>query len=58
MASDDQSDIDQPPTLPPPSSVPDKEAHIERIISNRGLRTFLVVDHIANLRKDSNVSDI
>jgi hypothetical protein len=68
MSSDDQSGIDQspssspppPPPPPPPSSssVLDKDKHIERIISNRGLRTFLVVDHAANLRKGTKVSAI
>jgi hypothetical protein len=58
MSSDDQSGIDQSPPFPPSSSVPDKEKHIERIISNRGLRTFLVVDHTANLRKNSEASAI
>jgi hypothetical protein len=58
MSSDDQSGIDQSPPSsppPPPSSVPDKEKHIERIINNRGLRTFLVVDHTANLRKNTKI---
>src|SRR5947209_8643394 len=55
MSSDDQFGIDQSPSLPP-SSVPDKEMPIERIISNRGLRTYLVVDHTANQRKNSKIS--
>ena len=66
MSSNDQSGLDQspsspppaPPPPPPPSSVPDTENHIERIIHNRGLRTFLVVDHTANLRKGTKVSAI
>jgi hypothetical protein len=63
MSSDDQSGIDQsppspPPPPPPPSSVSDKEKHIKRIINNRGLRTFLVVDHTANLRKNIKISAI
>jgi hypothetical protein len=58
MSSDDQSDIDQSPTLPLPSSVPNQEEHIERIVNNRGLRTFLIVDHTANLRKNSKISAI
>jgi hypothetical protein len=57
MSSDDQSGIDQSSSLPP-SSVPDKEMPIERIISNRGLRTYLVVDYTANLRKNSKISAI
>ena len=56
MSSDDQFGIDQSPSLPP-SSVPDKEMPIERII-NRGLRTYLVVDHTANQRKNSKISAI
>jgi hypothetical protein len=58
MSSDDQSGIDQSPTLPLPSSVPNQEEHIERIVNNRGLRTFLVVDYTANLRKNSKISAI
>jgi len=38
--------------------VPDKGKCIKRIINNRGLRTFLVVDHTTNLRKNSKVSAI
>jgi hypothetical protein len=56
MSSDDQSGIDQ--STPPLSSILDKEKHIERIINNRGIQTFLVVDHTANLRKNSKVSAI
>jgi hypothetical protein len=33
------------------SSVPNQEEHIGRIVNNRGLRTFLIVGHTANLRK-------
>ena len=58
MPSDDQSDIDQSPILPLPSLVPNQEEHIERIVNNRGLRTFLIVDHTANLRKNSKISAI
>jgi hypothetical protein len=57
MSSDDQSGIDQSSSLPP-SSVPDKEMPIKRIITNRGLRTYLVVEHTANLRKNSKISPI
>jgi hAT family C-terminal dimerisation region len=38
--------------------VPNQEERIERVVSNRGLRTFLVVDHTANLRKNSKISVI
>jgi hypothetical protein len=59
MSFDDQSGINQSPTLhPPSSSVPDKEKHMERIINNRGLRTFFVMGHTANLRKNSKISAI
>ena len=61
MSSDDQSDIDQSgidQSPPLSSSVPGKERHIERVLNNRGLRTFLVVDHTANLRKNTKVSGI
>jgi hypothetical protein len=58
MSSDDQSDIDQSPTLPLLSSVPNQEEYIERIVNIRGLRTFLVIDHTANLRKNSKISAI
>jgi hypothetical protein len=63
MSSDDLSGISQsppspppPPPPPPPFSVPDKEKHMERI--NRGQRTFLVMGHTANLRKNSKISAI
>jgi hypothetical protein len=58
MSSNDQSDIGQSPTLPLPSSVSNQEEYIERVVSNRGLRIFLVVDHTANLRKNSKISAI
>jgi hypothetical protein len=58
MLSDDQSGIDQSPPSPPSSLVLDKERYIERIINNQGLRTFLVMDHTANLRKGTKVSAI
>ena len=37
---------------------PDKERRIERIMNSRGIRTFLIMNHIANLRKNSNVSAV
>ena len=46
--------------LPEPSfpTLPDKEQHTERILTKRGLREFLVVDHTANVRKNSKISAI
>jgi hypothetical protein len=38
--------------------VPNQEEHIERIVNNRGLGTFLIVGHTANLRKNSKISAI
>jgi hypothetical protein len=58
MSSNDQSGIDQSPAPPPLSSIPDRENHIERVINSRGIRTFLVVDHTADLRKNSKISAI
>ena len=57
QSSIDQSGIDESPPLPP-SSIPGQEKPIERIINNRGIRTFLVMDHTANLRKNSKISAI
>jgi hypothetical protein len=59
MSSNDQSGIDQSPAPPPPpSSIPDRETLIERVINSREIRTFLIVDHTANLRKNSKISAI
>jgi hypothetical protein len=59
MSSNDQSGIDQSPASPPlPSSIPDRETPIERVINSRGIRIFLVVDYTANLRKNSKISTI
>jgi hypothetical protein len=56
MSSSDESDTDQ--AIPPVSAIPNKERHTERVIGRRGLREFLVVDHTANLRKNSKISPI
>ena len=34
------------------------ETHVERIINNRGIGIFLIVDHTANLRKNSKIFPI
>ena len=56
ISSDNESGIEQ--SSPPSSSLPNKERHIERIANSRGIRTFLIMDHTANLRKNSRVSAI
>jgi hypothetical protein len=56
MSSDDESGIEQQSSSS--SSLPNKERHIERIVNSRGIRTFLIIDHTANLRKNSKVSAI
>jgi hypothetical protein len=58
QSSIDQPSVDQSSSLPSSSSVPDNGKHIKRIVDGRGLRTFLVVDYTANLRKNSKISAI
>jgi hypothetical protein len=56
MSSSDESGIDQP--IPSSSTLPEKERHTERVLGKRGLQEFLVVDHTANLRKNTKISAI
>lgn len=56
MSSCNVSSIDQP--NPSSSTLPNQDEHIERVVNGKGLRRFLVVDHTANLRKNSRVSPI
>jgi hypothetical protein len=58
QSSIDQPSVDQSSSLPSSSSVPDNGKHIKRIVDGRGLRTFLIVDYTANLRKNSKISAI
>jgi hypothetical protein len=46
--------------LPDPSfpTLPDKEQYTERILTKKGLREFLIVDHTANVRKNAKISAI
>jgi hypothetical protein len=55
MPSSDESGDDLPE---PSSSFPNPDNHTERILTSEGLRTFLVVDHTANLRKNTKISAI
>jgi hypothetical protein len=56
MSSSGESGTEQ--AILPTSTIPNKERHTERVIGRRGLREFLVVDHTANLRKNSKISPI
>jgi hypothetical protein len=38
------------------STLPNKDEHIERVVSGKAVRRSLVVDHMANLRKNSKIS--
>jgi hypothetical protein len=39
-------------------TLPDREQHTERILTKKGLREFLIVDHTANVHKNSKISAI
>jgi hypothetical protein len=54
------SDIESGADLPSSSNsaIPDQERHTERVVSRNGIREFLVVEHISNVRKNSKISAI
>jgi hypothetical protein len=54
--SGDESDAELPEPFFP--TLPDKEQYTERILIKKGLREFLVVNHTANIRKNSKISAI
>jgi hypothetical protein len=56
MSSEDESGDVVP--IPSSSVNPNEEQLTERIFSNKGMREFLIVDHSANLRKNSKISAI
>ena len=56
MSSSDESGIDQ--AVSSSSTLPDRERHTKRVLGKRGLQEFLVVDHTANLRKNTKISPI
>ena len=55
-SSEDDSSVDVP--IPNSATLPDEGEHTERIFINKGPREFLVVDHTANLRKNTKISPI
>jgi hypothetical protein len=56
MASSDESGTEK--VIASSSALPNKERHTERVLGKKGLREFLVVEHTANLRKNSKISAI
>ena len=56
MSSSDESGAEL--SRPSSATLPDKEKHTERILGRRGYREFLIVDHTANLRKNTKISAI
>jgi hypothetical protein len=54
--SDAESGTDLPTSSN--SALPDQERHTERVISRTGVREFLVVEHTANVRKNTKISAI
>lgn len=56
MASSDESGIEK--VIASSSALPNEERHTERVLGKKGLRGFLVVEHTANLRKNSKISAI
>jgi hypothetical protein len=54
MSSSDESGADAPE--PSSSSLPNSDDHTGHIVTAKGLRTFLVVEHTANLRKNTKIS--
>jgi hypothetical protein len=40
------------------SALPNEGKHIERLLGKKGPREFLVVEHTANLRKNSRISTL
>jgi hypothetical protein len=55
MASSDESSTEK--VIASSSALP-KERHTERVLGKKGLRECLVVEHTANLRKNSKISAI
>jgi hypothetical protein len=54
--SDAESGTDLP--ISSNSALPNQERHTERVISRTGVREFLVVEHTANVRKNTKISAI
>ena len=54
------SDVESGTDLPSSSTsaLPDQERHTERVVSRNRVREFLVVEHTANMRKNSKTSAI
>jgi len=54
------SDVESGTDLPSSSNsaLPDQERHTERVVGRSGVRKFLVVEHTANVRKNSKISAI
>jgi len=54
------SDVESSTDLPSSSNsaLPDQERHTERVVGRSGVREFLVVEHTANVRKNSKISAI
>jgi hypothetical protein len=44
--------------IPSSSTNPDKGQHIECVLTNKGVREFLVIEHTANLRNNTKISAI
>jgi hypothetical protein len=56
MSSSDESGAEL--SRPSSATLPDGEKHTERILGRRGYREFLIVEHTANLRKNTKISAI
>ena len=56
MASSGESGTEQ--VITSSSALPDKGRHAERLMGRKGLREFLIIEHTANLRKNSKISAI
>jgi hypothetical protein len=54
------SDVESGTDLPSSSNsaLPNQERHTERTVSRDGVREFLVVEHTANVRKNTKISAI
>jgi hypothetical protein len=55
-SSENEPGIDTP--IPSSSTNPDKGQYTERVFTNKGVREFLVIEHTANLRKNTKISAI
>jgi hypothetical protein len=40
------------------SALPDQERHTERVVNRNGAREFLIIEHTANVRKNTKISAI